>query len=134
MQCQAALHLQAAQSYVAVPTLPEDGDLSYIWIKSNGRYTKECILCLLSLPRMLSILANPPITCDTTHGWHQFASSCYQLKHSRKSWASARLECLKEGGDLVSILSAEEEQYVMGHLDPSRFDLWIGFSTMVMAS
>uniref|UniRef100_A0A3B3S176 C-type lectin domain-containing protein n=1 Tax=Paramormyrops kingsleyae TaxID=1676925 RepID=A0A3B3S176_9TELE len=79
-----------------------------------------CPIHSLSLLGSVFLDPNPPITCDTTHGWHQFASSCYKLKHSRESWASARLECLKEGGDLVSILSNEEEQYVISRLDPSR--------------
>ncbi|XP_072570731.1 uncharacterized protein [Paramormyrops kingsleyae] len=107
----------------------DDEDCAQIIGANNGQWNDEpCsvrrrYICKRPNP-------NPPITCDTTHGWHQFASSCYKLKHSRESWASARLECLKEGGDLVSILSNEEEQYVISRLDPSRFDLWIGFSTM----
>lgn len=66
--------------------------------------------------------------------WEQFGSNCYKLHHTlRKSWISARSECLKEGADLVSIESAEEEQYVLG-LDPSTYDLWLGYSTLVRVS
>ncbi|KAL4617320.1 macrophage mannose receptor 1-like [Arapaima gigas] len=72
---------------------------------------------------------NPVVVCDTANGWHQHASSCYKLKaDTRKSWVSARLDCLREGGDLVSILSSEEEQYVISQLDSN--DLWIGLSTL----
>lgn len=46
---------------------------------------------------------------------------------------AARSECLLEGADLVSIASAEEEQYVLG-LDPSYYDLWLGYSTLVRLS
>ncbi|XP_035247102.1 macrophage mannose receptor 1 [Anguilla anguilla] len=74
---------------------------------------------------------NPPITCDVANEWQQFGSNCYKLKSdTRKSWASARIDCVREGGDLVSITSAEEEQYVTGRLDASLYDLWIGFSTL----
>lgn len=31
----------------------------------------------------------------------------------------------------MSIHSQAEEQYIIGTLDPSRFDIWIGFSTLV---
>lgn len=69
--------------------------------------------------------------CDTANRWEQFGSNCYKLHYTlRKSWMSARSECLKEGADLVSISSAEEEQYVLG-LDPSHYDLWLGYSTLV---
>ncbi|KAK3524640.1 hypothetical protein QTP70_033173, partial [Hemibagrus guttatus] len=73
---------------------------------------------------------NPPVLCDTANWWEQFGSNCYKLHYTlRKSWISARSECLKEGGDLVSIETAEEEQYVLG-LDPSHYDLWLGYSTL----
>lgn len=74
---------------------------------------------------------NPPVVCDEANGWQQFQSSCYKLRSElRKSWVSARSDCVLEGGDLVSITSAEEETYITGRLDPSRFDLWIGYSTL----
>ncbi|KAJ8402327.1 hypothetical protein AAFF_G00368160 [Aldrovandia affinis] len=73
---------------------------------------------------------NPPTMCDTANGWQTFGSNCYRLRDGRKSWASARIDCLREGSDLVSITTAEEEQYVTGRLDPSGYDLWTGFSTM----
>lgn len=76
--------------------------------------------------------ANPTPLCDTENGWQPFGSNCYKRRAgSRKSWAAARSDCVREGGDLVSITSAEEEQYVTSRLDASAFDLWIGFSTMV---
>ncbi|KAJ8338950.1 hypothetical protein SKAU_G00357360 [Synaphobranchus kaupii] len=74
---------------------------------------------------------NPPTTCDTANGWQQFSSNCYKLKaDTRRSWGSARHDCVRDGGDLVSIESAEEELYVTGRLDPSAFDLWTGYSTL----
>lgn len=78
--------------------------------------------------------ANPTPHCDLASGWMEFGSNCYKLRaNTRKSWASARGDCVREGGDLVSITSAEEEQYVTGTMDPSRIDLWIGLSTLVRA-
>ncbi|XP_062340567.1 macrophage mannose receptor 1 [Osmerus eperlanus] len=74
---------------------------------------------------------NPPTLCDTANGWSPFGSNCYKLNAViHKSWLAARFDCVREGGDLVSITSADEEQYITGRLDPSFYDLWIGFSTL----
>ncbi|XP_029301044.1 C-type mannose receptor 2-like [Cottoperca gobio] len=75
---------------------------------------------------------NPGPQCDLANGWRQYGSNCYKLNaNTRKSWMAARHDCVQEGGDLVSITSAEEELYVTGTLDPSWIDLWIGLSTLV---
>ncbi|KAK5879066.1 hypothetical protein CesoFtcFv8_024411 [Champsocephalus esox] len=74
---------------------------------------------------------NPGPRCDLANGWRQYGSNCYKLKaETRKSWSEARGDCVQEGGDLVSIVSAEEEEYVTGTLDPSWADLWVGLSTL----
>ncbi len=87
-------------------------------------------VCVAYSPLCLS--ANPAPVCDSVNGWHAFGSNCYKRRASvRKSWTAARSDCVRDGGDLVSITSSEEEQYVMSRLDESAFDLWIGFSTMV---
>lgn len=79
--------------------------------------------------------ANPGPQCDLTGGWSQYGSDCYKLKaDTRKSWSEARYDCVQEGGDLVSVLSPHEEQYITALLDPSYFDIWIGFSTLVRAT
>lgn len=82
-----------------------------------------------------SFLANPGPQCDLSNGWRPHGSYCYKLKaDTRKSWLEARHDCVVEGGDLVSILSEEEERYVMATLDESHLDLWIGLSTLVRAA
>jgi len=61
-----------------------------------------------------------------------FGSSCYKLKsETTKSWLAARYDCLREGGDLLSLATAAEEEFVLGQLDQSHIDLWLGFSTLV---
>ncbi|KPP79615.1 macrophage mannose receptor 1-like, partial [Scleropages formosus] len=100
--------------------------------ESNGQWNDEpCNTRRRYICKRLN--PNPPVVCDTANGWHQYTSSCYKLEaDTRKSWVSARLDCLREGADLVSILSAEEEQYVISRLDSSQYDLWTGYSTLVM--
>lgn len=96
--------------------------------------TLACILSHLAL-FFFSSSANPGPQCDLSNGWRPHGSYCYKLKaDTRKSWSEARHDCVVEGGDLVSILSAEEEQYVTATLDESHFDLWIGLSTLVRAT
>ncbi|KAM6975835.1 uncharacterized protein LKV04_015092 [Tautogolabrus adspersus] len=74
---------------------------------------------------------NPGPRCDLNNGWRQYGSNCYKMNaDTRKSWSDARHDCVQNGGDLVSITSAAEEQYITGELDPSRIDLWIGLSTL----
>lgn len=113
----------------------------YICKRSNRTYNvlidsiyDPCVsacVCVWHIFLCLS-LANPAPVCDSANGWQTFGSNCYKRRASvRKSWAAARSDCVREGGDLVSITSSEEEEYVMSRLDASAFDLWIGFSTIV---
>ncbi|XP_026210251.1 C-type mannose receptor 2, partial [Anabas testudineus] len=75
--------------------------------------------------------SNPGPQCDLSNGWMQYASDCYKLKSdTKKSWTAARHDCVQDGGDLVSITTAEEEQYVIAAQDASTLDLWIGLSTL----
>lgn len=97
----------------------------YFNYPSNGSHLKDVLFFCTS--------ANPGPQCDLTGGWRQYGSDCYKLKSdTKKSWSAARYDCVQEGGDLVSITTAEEEQYVMGTQDGApQFDLWIGLSTLV---
>ncbi|KAF4077177.1 hypothetical protein AMELA_G00205040 [Ameiurus melas] len=111
----------------------DDEDCGQVNGNSNGRWNDEhCTASRQYICKRDN--QNPPVLCDTANQWEQFGSNCYKLHHTlRKSWISARSECLKEGADLVSIESAEEEQYVLG-LDPSVYDLWLGYSTLKCTS
>uniref|UniRef100_A0A3Q3IFE0 C-type lectin domain-containing protein n=1 Tax=Monopterus albus TaxID=43700 RepID=A0A3Q3IFE0_MONAL len=67
--------------------------------------------------------------CDFANNWTQYGSNCYRLKvDTRKSWASARYDCVQDGGDLVSIASAEEEQFLPDFHQVDIPDIWIGLS------
>ncbi|XP_024917845.1 C-type mannose receptor 2-like [Cynoglossus semilaevis] len=75
--------------------------------------------------------ANPSPQCDLSAGWTPFGSNCYKFKaDARKTWNAARHDCVQEGGDLVSIVNTEEQQFLLGQLDNSMLDPWIGFSTL----
>uniref|UniRef100_A0A3P8TTB4 C-type lectin domain-containing protein n=1 Tax=Amphiprion percula TaxID=161767 RepID=A0A3P8TTB4_AMPPE len=73
-------------------------------------------------------LSNPGPQCDLSNGWRQYGSNCYKLKADvRKSWNLARHDCVFEGGDLVSITTAEENQFVsLIQQSPTGISLWMG--------
>ncbi|KAM7392700.1 hypothetical protein PAMA_007697 [Pampus argenteus] len=98
---------------------------------SNGQWNDEkCNARRKYICKYLN--PNPTPRCDSANGWREYGSNCYKLKaDNTKSWTAARHDCVQDGGDLVSVLSAEEEEYVTGILDSSRFDLWIGLSTLL---
>uniref|UniRef100_A0A673AXW7 C-type lectin domain-containing protein n=1 Tax=Sphaeramia orbicularis TaxID=375764 RepID=A0A673AXW7_9TELE len=87
---------------------------------AHDRGLKKCFLSSFS--------ANPGPQCDLSNDWRQYGSNCYKLKDdTAKSWSDARRDCVEEGGDLVSVNSAEEEQYIISRLDsPTGISLWMG--------
>ncbi|XP_055010163.1 macrophage mannose receptor 1 [Boleophthalmus pectinirostris] len=97
---------------------------------SNGQWNDEN--CDVKRKYICKYIEENPIPrCDLASGWFSYGSYCYKLKaDTRKSWAEARHDCLEDGSDLVSIMSSEEEQYIVGKLDSSYTDLWIGLSTL----
>uniref|UniRef100_A0A672F699 C-type lectin domain-containing protein n=1 Tax=Salarias fasciatus TaxID=181472 RepID=A0A672F699_SALFA len=62
----------------------------------------------------------------------QHNSNCYKLNSdTRKSWTAARADCVLDGGDLVSIASEAENQYVMqaflsGVVLKGKHEAWMG--------
>uniref|UniRef100_A0A4W4DQ84 Mannose receptor, C type 1b n=1 Tax=Electrophorus electricus TaxID=8005 RepID=A0A4W4DQ84_ELEEL len=56
---------------------------------------------------------------------------CYFINREKKTWVEARDACRQEGGDLLSILSVEEQSFIISNLGYSKMDeLWIGFSDL----
>ncbi|XP_037134314.1 macrophage mannose receptor 1-like [Syngnathus acus] len=67
-------------------------------------------------------------TCDTKIGWTLHGSHCYKKMETPNGWLGARYDCLWEGGDLVSITSKDEEDFVKEQMDDKPF--WIGLSNL----
>uniref|UniRef100_A0A3P9CZ58 C-type lectin domain-containing protein n=1 Tax=Maylandia zebra TaxID=106582 RepID=A0A3P9CZ58_9CICH len=76
--------------------------------------------------------ANPSPQCDLANGWMTYGSNCYKFKSdTRKSWTSARHDCVADGADLVSITSAGENQFVTSNMaliqqSPTGISMWMG--------
>ncbi|XP_042337206.1 galactose-specific lectin nattectin-like, partial [Plectropomus leopardus] len=52
-------------------------------------------------------------TCKTCpDGWVRFKDSCYQYHHTAKDWADAERTCIRLHGNLASIHSKEEHDFI----------------------
>jgi hypothetical protein len=59
-------------------------------------------------------------------GWYEYEGSCYQLQQGLTGVEEYRLVCQALGGDLVSIHSQEENDFVVALLavDTARYIVW----------
>ncbi|KAI4818243.1 hypothetical protein KUCAC02_011593 [Chaenocephalus aceratus] len=63
--------------------------------------------------------------------WFIFNGRCYKYIATRLTWADAELLCVSQGGNLVSIRSQEEDNFVktlIKNFDPAQGSAWIGLS------
>ncbi|XP_068506269.1 secretory phospholipase A2 receptor isoform X3 [Syngnathus scovelli] len=58
--------------------------------------------------------------------WLEHDSSCYKKETTPNGWLGARHHCVLQGGDLVSITSSAEEDFVKRTMGNTRF--WLGLS------
>ncbi|XP_078676753.1 apolipoprotein(a)-like isoform X1 [Branchiostoma floridae x Branchiostoma belcheri] len=59
-------------------------------------------------------------------GWTGGLSSCYLFQQTLKPWATARVDCQRRGGDLVSVNSDAEWNWILGQTLGSFPQYWIG--------
>ncbi|KAL7876288.1 hypothetical protein AOLI_G00112510 [Acnodon oligacanthus] len=86
--------------------------------------------------RDLSTPTVPPVvhTGSCHSPWIPYSGHCYLLTRAKKTWLEARDACRHEGGDLLSIVSVEEQSFVISQLGYSKTDeLWIGFNDLKTA-
>ncbi|XP_010766078.1 ladderlectin-like [Notothenia coriiceps] len=63
--------------------------------------------------------------------WFSFNGRCYKYFNTERTWADAELYCVSQGGNLVSIHSTEEEDFVkflIKSSDPAEGYTWIGLN------
>ncbi|XP_037127369.1 secretory phospholipase A2 receptor-like [Syngnathus acus] len=70
----------------------------------------------------------PEPTCNAKVGWTLHGSHCYKKMAPTNGWLGARYDCLWEGGDLVSITSKDEDDFVKRQMGDKPF--WIGLSNL----
>ncbi|KAH9488665.1 C-type mannose receptor 2 [Bulinus truncatus] len=61
--------------------------------------------------------------------WIYHQGFCYFFSDGYKKWLDARADCLSRGGDLASILSEEENSFILSQLKimKKRGPVWIGY-------
>ncbi|XP_013379605.1 macrophage mannose receptor 1-like [Lingula anatina] len=70
-----------------------------------------------------------------TDGWKHNDQSCYKVVKDKKQWSLAINACRREGGDLVSILSANENNFVSsltGEMGYDPKEIWLGLNSKRM--
>ncbi|XP_039671502.1 lactose-binding lectin l-2-like [Perca fluviatilis] len=63
--------------------------------------------------------------------WFSFNGRCYKYVATHLTWADAELHCVSQGGNLVSIHSLEEENFIKSlirNFDHAQGATWIGLS------
>ena len=61
-------------------------------------------------------------------GWKDFGQYCYQFNLVKKSWSNARVSCVNQQADLVSIHSPVEQAHITLETGPYglQSSAWIG--------
>jgi len=74
-----------------------------------------------------------PSKYQCPYNWTSFDKHCYKFFEDQVIWNDANQECLAQGGNLVSIHSAEEDQFVTKTLVKDEFDFFMGgYPTLTM--
>ncbi|XP_072544234.1 macrophage mannose receptor 1-like [Salminus brasiliensis] len=61
--------------------------------------------------------------------WIPYSGHCYFLSRSKRTWLEARDACRREGGDLLSVLSVEEQSFTISQLGYTKTDeLWVSLN------
>ncbi|XP_068726517.1 macrophage mannose receptor 1-like [Montipora capricornis] len=73
---------------------------------------------------------SPAVLGSCPIGWEKFDKHCYLFRaEDRMSWASARYSCERRGGNLLSITSQQEQDYILYHYtSKQRGNVWIGLN------
>ncbi|XP_039631400.1 lectin-like isoform X2 [Polypterus senegalus] len=70
-------------------------------------------------------------------GWTSYQSKCYQYFPIKKTWIDAELYCVSLGGNLASVHSSSDNQFITSLIrskDSSGPTTWLGGSNSVRAS
>lgn len=54
--------------------------------------------------------ANVKVECEPS--WQPFQGHCYRLQAEKRSWQESKKACLRGGGDLLSIHSMAELEFI----------------------
>ncbi|XP_013387112.2 macrophage mannose receptor 1-like [Lingula anatina] len=112
------------------------GDAKGLW--SNVECSQErAYICekktgLATTPGGTSLIPLASIKCGLFWEDDPLSDFCYQFNTNTLSWSEALLQCQHNGGELASVASLEEQQYVAGraHTIPDMRYFWLGASAL----
>ena len=58
--------------------------------------------------------------------WKEFKNHCYWLSDTKLRWPDANNFCLQQNSNLASILSAEEDEFLVAEFVDDRNFVWLG--------
>ncbi|KAM5136029.1 C-type mannose receptor 2 [Mantella aurantiaca] len=90
--------------------------LPYVCKKSSKR----------SLPPVEPIEPDVVVQCDP--GWQSYGTNCYRLNNEKRSWQEARKSCVRGEGNLGSVHSLLELEFITKQIKQDVEELWIGLN------
>uniref|UniRef100_A0A452UP14 Mannose receptor C type 2 n=1 Tax=Ursus maritimus TaxID=29073 RepID=A0A452UP14_URSMA len=74
------------------------------------------------------VWANVKVECEPS--WQPFQGHCYRLQAEKRSWQESKKACLRGGGDLLSIHSMAELEFITKQIKQEVEELWIGLNDL----
>ncbi|XP_038609592.1 C-type mannose receptor 2 isoform X2 [Tachyglossus aculeatus] len=124
------------------PDNPSEENCGVIRTESAGGWQNRD--CSIALPYVCkkrpnaTVESGPPVLGDPKAdvrvecepAWQPFQTSCYRLLGEKRSWPEARKACLRGGGDLLSVHSLAELEFVTKQVKQDVEELWIGLNDL----
>ncbi|XP_053574403.1 C-type mannose receptor 2 [Bombina bombina] len=76
------------------------------------------------------IVYNSDLAIECDPGWQSFGKYCYRLNSEKKIWQDARRACVRLEGELVSVHTLLELDYVNKQIKQDVEELWIGLNDL----
>ncbi|POI20330.1 hypothetical protein CIB84_015923, partial [Bambusicola thoracicus] len=121
------------------PDNPSEENCGVIRTESSGGWqNRDCGIALPYVckkkpnattdPFLTDLWSEVKVDCEPS--WQSFQSNCYRLVGEKKSWQDAKKTCLRSGGDLVSIHTLSELEFVTKQVKQDVEELWIGLNDL----
>uniref|UniRef100_A0A670J1X4 C-type mannose receptor 2 n=1 Tax=Podarcis muralis TaxID=64176 RepID=A0A670J1X4_PODMU len=120
------------------PDNPSEENCGVIRTESSGEWqNRDCSMALPYIckkkPNATSniyFLLESDVKVDCDPSWQPFQTNCYRLISEKKSWPDAKKTCLRSEGDLVSIHTLNELEFVTKQIKQDVEELWIGLNDL----
>uniref|UniRef100_A0A670J2K5 C-type mannose receptor 2 n=1 Tax=Podarcis muralis TaxID=64176 RepID=A0A670J2K5_PODMU len=110
------------------PDNPSEENCGVIRTESSGEWQNRD--CSMALPYICKKKPNSDVKVDCDPSWQPFQTNCYRLISEKKSWPDAKKTCLRSEGDLVSIHTLNELEFVTKQIKQDVEELWIGLNDL----